>query len=159
LRPAISLQRTHGMLNRMRKTHGAAFKAKVAPEAVKGEKTITQIASDLGVHPNRSCGYEIALPRTSRIPAPGAETPRLTTAEMYSRSVGRVNSRLLSGKHHPTPGWALNIRRREPIVAGLPLPPDHSSPKYPPLSSTAIRVTSAKIGKYSREESFRDQTR
>lgn len=37
----------------MRKTYDAAFKAKVALEAVKGEKTITQIASDFGVHPNQ----------------------------------------------------------------------------------------------------------
>ena len=37
----------------MRKTYDAAFKAKVALEAVKGEKTITQIASEFGVHPNQ----------------------------------------------------------------------------------------------------------
>ena len=37
----------------MRKTHDAAFKAKVALEAVKGEKTITKIASGYSVHPNQ----------------------------------------------------------------------------------------------------------
>ena len=37
----------------MRKTHDAAFKAKVALEAVKGEKTITQIAGEFSVHPNQ----------------------------------------------------------------------------------------------------------
>jgi transposase-like protein len=37
----------------MRKTHNAAFKAKVALEAVKGEKTITEIASGYSVHPNQ----------------------------------------------------------------------------------------------------------
>jgi len=37
----------------MRKTYEAAFKAKVALEAVKGEKTITQIASEFKVHPNQ----------------------------------------------------------------------------------------------------------
>jgi len=37
----------------MRKTHDAAFKAKVALEAVKGEKTITEIASGYSVHPNQ----------------------------------------------------------------------------------------------------------
>ena len=41
------------MIPGMRKTYDAAFKAKVALEAVKGEKTITQIASDFGVHPNQ----------------------------------------------------------------------------------------------------------
>ncbi len=37
----------------MRKNHDAALKAKVALEAVKGEKTIAQIASEYGVHPNQ----------------------------------------------------------------------------------------------------------
>jgi len=37
----------------MRKSHDAAYKAKVALEAVKGEKTIAQIASEYGVHPNQ----------------------------------------------------------------------------------------------------------
>jgi transposase len=36
----------------MRRRHDAAFKAKVALEAVKGEKPIAQIASEFGVHPN-----------------------------------------------------------------------------------------------------------
>jgi len=35
-----------------RKQYEAAFKAKVALEAVKGEKTIAQAASEYGVHPN-----------------------------------------------------------------------------------------------------------
>lgn len=37
----------------MRKQYEAAFKAKVALEAVKGEKTIAQIASAYKVHPNQ----------------------------------------------------------------------------------------------------------
>jgi len=41
------------MLSGMRKTYDAAFKAKVAFEAAKGEKTITQIASEFSVHPNQ----------------------------------------------------------------------------------------------------------
>jgi len=36
----------------MRRRHDAAFKAKVALEAVKGEKTIAQIASEFKIHPN-----------------------------------------------------------------------------------------------------------
>lgn len=35
----------------LRKTHTAKFKAKVALEAIKGEKTASQIASEYGVHP------------------------------------------------------------------------------------------------------------
>jgi len=37
----------------MRKQYEAAFKAKVALEAVRGEKTIAQIASAYNVHPNQ----------------------------------------------------------------------------------------------------------
>jgi transposase len=36
-----------------KKRHDAAFKAKVALEAVKGEKTLTQLASEYGIHPNQ----------------------------------------------------------------------------------------------------------
>jgi putative transposase len=37
----------------MRKNHDGAFKAKVALEAIKGEKTMTQLASEFGVHVNQ----------------------------------------------------------------------------------------------------------
>jgi putative transposase len=40
-------------MGNMRRTHDSAFKAKVALEAVKGEKTIAQIASQWGIHPNQ----------------------------------------------------------------------------------------------------------
>jgi transposase len=36
-----------------RKSYDAAFKAKVALEAIKGERTIAEIASATGVHPNQ----------------------------------------------------------------------------------------------------------
>ena len=37
----------------MKKRHSAAFKAKVALEAMKGDKTIAQLSSEYGVHPNQ----------------------------------------------------------------------------------------------------------
>jgi putative transposase len=37
----------------MRRQHNAAFKAKVALEAVKGEKTVAQIATEFCIHPNQ----------------------------------------------------------------------------------------------------------
>jgi transposase-like protein len=37
----------------MRRQHDAAVKAKVALEAIKGEKTVAQIAGEYGIHPNQ----------------------------------------------------------------------------------------------------------
>ena len=37
----------------MRRHHDAAVKARVALEAIKGEKTIAQIAGEYGIHPNQ----------------------------------------------------------------------------------------------------------
>jgi len=37
----------------MRRQHDAAVKARVALEAVKGEKNVAQIASEFGAHPNQ----------------------------------------------------------------------------------------------------------
>ena len=37
----------------MRRNHEAAFKAKVALEAVKGEKTMAELSSQYGVHANQ----------------------------------------------------------------------------------------------------------
>lgn len=41
------------MVRNMRKVHDSAFKAKVALEAIKGEKTLAQLSSEFGVHVNQ----------------------------------------------------------------------------------------------------------
>lgn len=41
------------MARNMRRSHDAAFKARVALESLKGERTIAQIAAEYGVHPNQ----------------------------------------------------------------------------------------------------------
>ena len=41
------------MAKRPRRNHSSAFKAKVALAAVKGEKTITELAQHFDVHPNQ----------------------------------------------------------------------------------------------------------
>ncbi|MHA1280221.1 MAG: transposase [Candidatus Helarchaeota archaeon] len=45
----------------MRKSYDAAFRAKVALEAVKGEKTLAELSSTFGVHPNQICKWKKQL--------------------------------------------------------------------------------------------------
>ena len=41
------------MVRNMRRSHNGAFKAKVALEAIKGEKTLAQLSSEFEVHANQ----------------------------------------------------------------------------------------------------------
>jgi transposase-like protein len=41
------------MTKRMRRNHTPAFKAKVALAAIRGEKTLTELAQQFDVHPNQ----------------------------------------------------------------------------------------------------------
>src|SRR5262245_24970220 len=44
-----------------RRNHSPAFKAKVAPAAIQGERTIAQIADQLDVHPNQVTSWKAQL--------------------------------------------------------------------------------------------------
>ena len=49
------------MTKRPRRNHTAAFKAKVALAAVKGDKTLTELAQQFDVHPNQIATWKCQL--------------------------------------------------------------------------------------------------
>jgi transposase len=59
-------------MRRPRRNHSAAFKAKVAPAAVKGDRTVAQLAEHFDVHPNQITTWKSQLEASaSEIFGPG----------------------------------------------------------------------------------------
>ena len=48
-------------MSKQQRKHNPAFKAKVAPEAVKGEETVSQLAARYQVHPSQIQAWKIVL--------------------------------------------------------------------------------------------------
>src|SRR5205809_4739166 len=64
------------MSKRARRNHSAAFKAKVALAAIKGERTIAQLAEHFDVHPNQITAWKSQLEgNASGIFGPGGGPP------------------------------------------------------------------------------------
>jgi transposase-like protein len=64
------------MSKRPRRNHAAAFKAKVALEALKGERTVTEIAQRFDVHPNQVTEWRRQLLERAADVFGGTATPR-----------------------------------------------------------------------------------
>lgn len=80
-----------------RKSHSAAFKAQVALAALKGDKTINELASQHGVHPTLIHGWKKQLlSGAEAVFASGAKStgpPEDKTVELYEQ-IGRLKVEL-----------------------------------------------------------------
>src|ERR1700738_22641 len=61
LRPLRCQKRGATMTRRPRRNHTAAFKAKVALAALKGDKTLAELAQQFDVHPNQITDWKTRL--------------------------------------------------------------------------------------------------
>jgi len=86
------------MASNMRKNHDSSFKARVALEALKDEKTMTQLSSEYGVHPNQIRQWrqklieELPTVFTDRRQKKDKETEEVTS-ELY-RQIGQLKVEL-----------------------------------------------------------------
>jgi putative transposase len=80
-----------------RKSHSAAFKAQVALAALKGDKTVNEVAAQFGVHPTLIHDWKKKLlAGTEAVCASGAKTtgpPEDKTAELFDQ-IGRLKVEL-----------------------------------------------------------------
>src|SRR5258708_27836416 len=73
------------MSRRPRRNHSAAFKAKVALAAVKGDRTVAQLAEHFDVHPNQITTWKSQLEASaSEIFGPGGGTPATPAIDLKS---------------------------------------------------------------------------
>jgi transposase len=70
-------------MKRTRRNHGATFKAQVAVVAIKGDKTLTELAEQFSVHPTQITEWkQQLLARAAEVfggTKPTADTPDLKT--------------------------------------------------------------------------------
>ena len=78
------------MTKRPRRNHGAAFKAKVALEAMKGDQTLVELAERFQVHPNLITEWKkVLLERASEVFDKGKISGEPDIKELHAK-IGRL---------------------------------------------------------------------
>src|ERR1700749_4148700 len=107
------------MSRRPRRNHLPAFKAKVALAAIKGDRTIAQLAEHFDVHPNQITAWKSQLEASaSEIFGSGGGTPATPAVDVKSL----CHPAMLDLRSHPfrpspsavraTPGGGTKVQRR-----------------------------------------------
>ena len=75
------------MSRRPRRNHSPAFKAKVALDAIRGEKTLAELAKQHGVHPNQITDWKNQLLERAAgvFGAETAEPPKADLRELHAK--------------------------------------------------------------------------
>jgi transposase-like protein len=82
------------MARRARRTHSPAFKAKVALAALKGEKTLAELAQQYDVHPNQITDWKARLAEGAAGlfggPASGVEPAPRVDLKLLHATIGEL---------------------------------------------------------------------